>query len=141
LDDVGTDEAPIYRSARYYPDLGVVDSLGTYFCCDQHLYIVASPTQTVDLRLSIFNIMPTSEQRIIRGMALGVTSKKTILSSRCVLVRTSLVKEPIQAELWDAPATIGSFKEISAEFAEIGDYLFGEESVDYIKLIKLAAPS
>ncbi len=138
--DIGTDEAPIYKSSRYYLDVGIVDSIGIYFCSNKHLYLVASPAHGVDLRMSVFDVLPTSEQRIIRGIALGVTPSNTILSSRCVLIRASFVNEDIRCELWDAPATIKSFKEIDTEFAEIGDYLCGEETLDYIKLMKLEPP-
>ena len=149
----GSDGAPIYKTERWYSEFGLVEAAGVYFCEDNNLYLLASPEGHVDLRLSIFNVLSSSSMRskqpqeILRGMALGVNPKKTILSSRCILIRPECVEPEVANQLWDEPATKDSFKIINAnpqsfktQFQEIAEYLYGEESVDYIKLIMLAAP-
>jgi hypothetical protein len=150
--ELGGDGAPVYRSERWYSDFGEVDSVGVYFSWDTNLYLLASPAGEVDLRLSILNVLASSadtqKQPILRGMALGVNPKKTILSSRCILMHGECLSIEMAQLLWDNPMTIESFAlvEPGADFAEvnfreIAEYLNGEEAVDYIKLIKLIAPS
>ena len=143
----GADAAPVFRSKRWY-EFGPVEAVGVYFSWDTNLYLLASPAGEVDLRLSIFNVMSSakSKQHILRGMALGVNPKKTILSSRCVLVQAGCVEPEIANQLWDDPAAVESFKNIkpgagspATNFRAIAEYLCGEETVDYIKLIKLTA--
>ena len=143
----GADAAPVFRSKRWY-EFGPVEAVGVYFSWDTNLCLLASPAGEVDLRLSIFNVMSSakSKQHILRGMALGVNPKKTILSSRCVLVQAGCVEPEIANQLWDDPAAVKSFKNIkpgagspATNFRAIAEYLCGEETVDYIKLIKLTA--
>jgi hypothetical protein len=147
----GADAAPVFRSKRWYSEFGPVEAVGVYFSWDTNLYLLASPAGEVDLRLSIFNVLSSSsaksKQHVLRGMALGVNPKKTILSSRCVLVQAECVEPEIANQLWDDPAAVESFKNIKpgagspdTKFRAIAEYLCGEETVDYIKLIKLTAP-
>jgi hypothetical protein len=151
LEERGADAAPVFRSKRWYSEFGQVEAVGVYFSWDSNLYLLASPAGEVDLRLSIFNVLssssPKSKQHVLRGMALGVNPKKTILSSRCALVQAECVEPEIANQLWDDPAAVESFKNIKpraggpdTNFRAIAEYLCGEETVDYIKLIKLTAP-
>src|SRR6202012_1939996 len=148
LDKLGQDGAPSLTTSRNYP-AGEVKSLGTYFCRAgeySNLYLLASPPKTVDLRLSIFDVvMSEKRQVIIRGIALVVTRENAILSSRAVLVplrddiRTAFTPPEVQQELWDAPAAPSAFKDLGADAREIAGYLCGEESdgLAAAKLIEL----
>jgi hypothetical protein len=128
--ELGEDEAPIFSSSRHYPDEGILQAAGAYFCFERNLYLLASPIDSVDLRLSVFNVIPRSRQNIIRGMVLGVTRTKTILSSRCVLVTADRINEAVLNQLYEKPCVRAAFAKISDEFSEISTFLFGEETVE-----------
>jgi hypothetical protein len=139
--DLGADDAPIFLSSRQ-TDVGILKSAGAYFCSDRNLYLIASPLDSVDLRMSVFNVIPGAPQMIIRGMVLGVSRTKTILSSRCVLISSEHIDDGSQRQLYEAPTARPSFeKKMVDELDEISTFLFGEQTVDYIKLIKLTPQS
>jgi hypothetical protein len=142
-EDLGADQAPIFLSSRCYPGLGTLESVGAYFFSDRYLYLVASPRDgTVDLRLSVFNAIGAPRQTIIRGMVLGVGLTKIILSSRCVLIPSKHISEDRQKELYGEPMERSVFEEKMAnELGEVSKFLFGEETVDYIRLMKLTPHS
>ena len=142
-EELGADQAPILSSSRCYPGLGTLESVGAYFFSDRYLYLVASPRDgTVDLRLSVFNAIGAPRQTIIRGMVLGVGLTKVILSSRCVMVASEHICEDYQNELYAEPVERSRFEaKMVGELSEISGFLFGEEAVDYIRLMKLTPQS
>jgi hypothetical protein len=141
LDKLGQDGAPSLTTSRNYP-AGEVKSLGTYFCRAgeySSLYLLASPPRTVDLRLSIFDVVVGEDiQFIIRGLALTVTRQNSILASRAVLVPTDGVQtiftpEKVQNELWQSPTPQADFENLGDDAAEVSRYLYGQESDGAVK--------
>jgi hypothetical protein len=141
LDKLGQDGAPSLTTSRNYP-AGEVKSLGTYFCRAgeySNLYLLASPPKTVDLRLSIFDVVVgEKKQLIIRGVALTVTRQNSILTSRAVLVPTVnfdtiFASADVQLELWQSPTSQSDFEKLGDDAVEISGYLYGQESDDVVK--------
>ncbi|MDN3277835.1 hypothetical protein QWJ07_26465 [Frankia sp. RB7] len=141
LDKLGQDGAPSLTTSRNYP-AGEVKSLGTYFCRAgeySNLYLLASPPKTVDLRLSIFDVVVgEKKQLIIRGVALTVTRQNSILTSRAVLVPAANVDTifapvHVQLELWQSPTPQSDFEKLGNDAVEISGYLYGQESDDVLK--------
>ncbi|MGY4509644.1 hypothetical protein [Bradyrhizobium sp. BWC-3-1] len=130
----GSDYAPIYRSWRQVPG-GVRRSLGAYFCSDENLYIIASPRSSVDLRMSLFNIIFDDEQVLLRGVTLSV-AEGAILTSRCMLAKESVFAHDVRQTLCAGPQTEQYLKAAPHDekqrpsfkiLAECARFLFGEE--------------
>jgi hypothetical protein len=146
---VGDDDAPILRAARNYPNRGLLKSSGAYFRAALNLYLVASPSDALDLRMSVFNVMPRDDdqdltkeetQKVLRGLLLGVSLKNDMFNSRCVLISAASVSKEVEEALWIAPLDRSSFDKVKSlddevELAKLSAFLFGEETVDFIKLL------
>lgn len=109
-----------------------------FFSAPLHLYLIASPEDSANLRLSVYDATPGSAKHaIIRGVVLGVHPNNVIISSRCVLVPMALASENNQDRLWMTPTSRQDFDKLNSTFQEVARFLFGEEDIDYIKLLKL----
>jgi hypothetical protein len=127
---LGSDLTPIYRSWRRTA-IGFRRFTGAYFFYDSQLYLVGSRPNSVDLRLSVFHVIPDEEQQILRGMALGVSPRGAILSSRCLLMSAREVRHTVRRKLCAATQPRASLQLLLPEAA---DFLFGEGEDVYIKL-------
>lgn len=141
LDKLGQDKAPIFLSFRYDPkSRRDLRSVGAYFFnFANSLYLIGSPEGSVNLRLSVFDVASEgpNKQGIIRGVVLGVRDL-SILSSRCILVPMESVVREEWEYLYKTPIGRKDFDVRAGIFPEICRFLFGEEAVSYMHLIRLA---
>jgi hypothetical protein len=128
---LGPDLTPLYRSWRTVPGLGRRRFVGAYFANDANLYLVGTPLRSVDLRLCVLNIIPGDKQPILRGLVLGVSYRGTIITSRCLFVRSDSIDPVSRKAFVKAPL---SKEEFQKKFSEGADFLFGLEELAYIKI-------
>jgi hypothetical protein len=141
LDKLGQDKAPVFLSFRYDPkSKRDLRSVGAYFFnFANSLYLIGSPEGSVNLRLSVFDVASEgpNKQGIIRGVVLGVR-EYSILSSRCILVPMESVTREEWEFLYKTPIGRPKFDLRADIFTEVSRFLFGEEAVSYMHLIRLA---
>lgn len=128
---LGNDGTPIYRSRRRVPSSGYRRYLGAYFANDSNLYLMGTPLGSVDIRLSLFSIVAGERQDVLRGLVLGVSQRGTILTSRCLLIRSHFFKPSLRKVIFSSPLPKGN---VPPAIFELTDYLFGVEKPEYIKV-------
>ncbi len=127
---LGHDRTPIYKLRRMVPSYGSRRYVGSYFCTATHLYLVGTPLASFDIRLSLFSVVSSERQAILRGIVLGVSPRSTILTSRCMLVRVDHIGLDLRRSVFAKPIPKDR---LNPELVEVGEYLFGNEKVPYIK--------
>lgn len=143
-DKLGADLAPVFSSHRMRNNVKRNFS-GAYFFSEHNLYLIASPSDAVELRMSVFNAVETEPQLIRCGMILGVTNSRSIIGSRCVLLPLDDVDvAKALPELYPNPVPEHVFESIMPrpphELGKVKPFLYGEVAFDFIKPVKLAVP-
>ncbi|MDA9483079.1 hypothetical protein XI07_13790 [Bradyrhizobium sp. CCBAU 11445] len=140
--ELGADQTPIYRSWRKLPNQKKRRRyVGAYFANTDNLYLVGTPIGAVDIRLSIFSIIPGEKQNMLRGMGLVFSHRRAILTGNSILVRAQHISSLQRNALMDKPLTKDDLQKILSlskpamknELLEIVDYLYDLNNPTQIK--------